>query len=138
MSATIWDPAFSVSFGGGVATFTESANGTIITKPTDPPIVNSIGEQWKLVATNGGQIAVNGVTDPITANVIRIEYANHLVYHLNASNNWYSKAVSSGHWVQTVAPVLPSTVTHLTVIAAIDALAAQLTKIRADVGLLTP
>jgi hypothetical protein len=136
VSASIWDPQFSISFGG--TTISESLNGTIITKPTDPPIINGVGEKWTLVATSGGQVAVNGVTDTKTSNVIRIEYANHLVYHMNTSNSWYSKAVASGLWVQTVAPVVPGNVTHLTVIAALDVLTAQIARIRSDVGQLTP
>jgi hypothetical protein len=138
MSATIWDPQFSVVFGGSVVTPIESANGTMITKPTDPAIINIAGDKWTMVATGGGQIAVNGVVDAITANVIRIEYANHLVYHQNTANTWYSKAFAAGHWVQTVAPVVPGAVTHLTVVAAIDALTAQIARIRADVATLTP
>lgn len=178
---SIWDQMFSLIFGDAtpvptptptpvptpvptptptpVPTFTESADGTIVTTRNAAPIVNSFGERWTLVATGGGQVAVNGITDTTTANAIKLVYWKHLTYHENTSSQWYSKFRASNPWLQSSAPAVPTptptptpvptpvptptptptpTVTHVTVQAQIDAITIALVKLRTDVGKLTP
>lgn len=138
-------------------TFTESADGTTITKTTDPAIVNSFGERWTLVASGNGQVAVNGITDTTTSDAVKLVYWKHLTYHENTSSQWYSKFRASAVWLQTTAPAVPTptptpvptpiptptptpvpVVTHVTAQAQIDAMMVALVKLRTDVGKLTP
>ncbi len=70
-------------------------------------ITDADDNTWTITAT--GQIAVNGVPDPTTANVEEIAYYNGQVWQKNASNNWYSKSSAASPWVQWThaAPPVP-------------------------------
>jgi hypothetical protein len=78
--------------GGCPAAGGESPNGTTITT-VGPAITDAAGAQWTLTA--GGQIAVNGTVDPITAHVVQLVYVDHVVWQENAAGNWYSWTGSS-------------------------------------------
>lgn len=98
--------------GGGSSGGSESADDTSAAFG-DPPIINSIGEEWTITA--GQQVAVNTgsgpVTDGTTANVILLYYTYnfnpHRIYHENASSEWYYKAVSADTWIGPVADPRP-------------------------------
>jgi hypothetical protein len=83
-----------------------SPNGTTITSAAAPPIIDASGNAWTLVqsASNGLQIAVNGVVDTITANVVLLEVLNGAMVQENASGNWYSETQPNDSWVQITAP----------------------------------
>lgn len=86
---------------GTTVPFTESAPGTIVTNNIST-IVNSINEQWSLVVTpsSGNRVAVNGVADTTTSQVIELYYDNsHQVWREEASGLWWAKAVASGAWL---------------------------------------
>lgn len=103
----------------------ESAEGTIVLKPTDPGIVDSKNEVFTLTTTK--QIAVNGKTDPVTANVNCLYYHNHLVYQRITSGAWWYKANAADTWHATSSPV-----THATTVSKLQALEKGLTNMSAD------
>lgn len=83
-----------------------SPNGTIITSPSSPPIIDTSGNRWTLVssATNGLQIAVNGTVDAVTANVVLLEQLSGKIEQENTSGNWYVEPGPQGPWTQIAAP----------------------------------
>lgn len=84
----------------------ESANQTII-KPA--VIVDASGNSWSLVATasNGNQVVKNSQIDTTTANVVRLVYANHLVYQQNKAGGWWFYQNSG--WVGAANPIVAPT-----------------------------
>jgi hypothetical protein len=100
--------AKSVTTPSGVV-LTESVNGTLL--PPATKIVDALGTTWTLVS---GQIAKNGVIDPVTSGVILMAYYNHTVYQENQYTNslgqiahdWY--AWIGGTWTPSSDP-RPST-----------------------------
>jgi endoglucanase len=74
---------------------TPSANDTAVTG-TASVIIDASGNQWTI--TSGGQVAVNGVADPTTANVIELAYVNGAIWQENASDLWWSKTQPDQPW----------------------------------------
>lgn len=72
---------------------TPSADDTTI--PPSAQIVGSDLSIWTLV---NSQVAVNGVVDQTTSNVIKLAYVSGLVWQENSSDLWYSKKVPSDTW----------------------------------------
>jgi hypothetical protein len=112
-------PGASWAPTGGTATSPlppASANGTIITSATATPIIDSAGNAWSLVpsASEGLQIAVNGILDPITANVVLLETLGGKIEQENASGNWYAEPGAGGSWTQISPPAIDvtNTATH--------------------------
>jgi hypothetical protein len=98
----------------------ESPSGTQVTAAGQPGITNSVGEVWTLVtgpAGSGLQIAVNGTVDPLTQNVVRLLYTNHLVWQQIADGRWWSKSQASDLWIPTAgtttAPTVVPDVTYI-------------------------
>ncbi|MDR3539253.1 MAG: hypothetical protein P4L71_22380 [Acetobacteraceae bacterium] len=88
----------------------QSANNTFI--GPDQSITDAQGNVWTITA--GGQVAVNGVVDPTTANVTHLAYANGLVWQENTQDLWWSKTSPAAPWsppygTPTI-PVPPETV----------------------------
>lgn len=83
--------AGSASLGGhGVSpdnTVVTTAGQTILTKR---------GDAWSI--TLDRRIAVNGLVDGSTRNVIKIAYEGGLVWQLNTAGDWYSKAWVGDPW----------------------------------------
>jgi hypothetical protein len=73
-----------------------SPNGDNFTA-VGPSITDSDDNTWTIKAA--GQVAVNGVPDPTTANVDELAYYNGLIWQKNAGNHWYSKTSAAAHWV---------------------------------------
>lgn len=59
-------------------------------------ITDSAGNVWTI--TDSGQVAVNGVPDPTTANVTHLAFANGLVWQENTQDLWWSKASPTAAW----------------------------------------
>jgi hypothetical protein len=90
-----------------------SQSGTVVTTTTGG-IVDSQGNIWTLVpsASSGQQIAVNGVVDTTTANVVTLAYiaptagAALNIYQVNNAGNCYMKTSATAAWVQTTFPAV--------------------------------
>lgn len=76
----------------------ESANNSVVTT-VGPAIVDASGESFTI--TSGHQVAVDGVTDTTTSNVVAIAYVNHTVWYENASLLWFSKTQAANAWTPT-------------------------------------
>ena len=76
-----------------------SANDTVINAGSPAAITDASGNTWTITA--GGQVAVNGTTDPTTANVTELAYVNGTVWQKNASNLWWSKTAPETSWLPT-------------------------------------
>ena len=63
-----------------------SSNDTIV--DTGAYIFDASGYPWTI---RNGQVLINGVVDPTTANVMQLAYANGVVWQENSSNMWWSK-----------------------------------------------
>ncbi len=75
-----------------------SANGTVIGAASGGPAVSITdvnGNTWRIA---NGQVVVNGVVDPSTANVIELAYENGQVWQENTQGLWWSKASPSDTW----------------------------------------
>lgn len=65
--------------------------------PAPPPSFDDpSGNIWSI--TPGGQVAVNGVVDPTTANVIELATVNGKIWQENADNLWWSKSAPADDW----------------------------------------
>src|SRR6185437_10798752 len=72
----------------------QSPDNTVISLP-DQSIVDEYGNIWSIV---GGQVAVNGVIDPTTANVIEMAFENGTIWQKNTDNLWWSKTSPGDQW----------------------------------------
>lgn len=81
---------------------TTSPSGTTITSTSAAPIIDKSGNSWSLVqsASRGLQIAVNGVVDAPSANVVLLETLNGAMVQENAAGNWYSETTNNDSWSQ--------------------------------------
>jgi sugar lactone lactonase YvrE len=59
-------------------------------------ITDAQGNVWTITAN--GQVAVNRVPDPTTANVTHLAYANGLVWQENTADLWWSKTSPGASW----------------------------------------
>ena len=73
---------------------TPSANNTLVTL-NGGAIIDASDNLWTL---SNGQIQVNGVVDPTTANVIKLAYVNGQVWQENADNLWWAKSSPCDAW----------------------------------------
>jgi hypothetical protein len=72
----------------------QSPNNTVVSLP-DQGITDALGNTWSIIDR---QVAVNGVIDPTTANVIQMAYENGWVWQKNADNLWWSKSSPNTQW----------------------------------------
>ncbi len=90
-----WDPPYGTAVDpipGQVA----SASGSIVTGgEATGQITDASGNAWSI---SGGQVTLNGVADPTTANVIELAYVDGMVWQENASQLWWSKTLPSDPW----------------------------------------
>lgn len=93
----------------------ESPDKTIV--PPSSQIVDHVGRVWTI---KGGQVAVDGVVDPITGAVEQMDYVGGRIYQRNTPGDWYVTAAvvppvwslwSSGDPVNppVIPPVTPPT-----------------------------
>nr|WP_294520765.1 hypothetical protein [uncultured Rhodopila sp.] len=71
-----------------------SPDNTVIGTPNES-IVDTGGNTWTIV---GGRVAVNGVVDPSTANVIEMAYESGVIWQKNADDLWWSKSSPAAAW----------------------------------------
>jgi endoglucanase len=90
-----WGPAFGTSTSPLTPPLAASPNNTVVTT-AGPAIEDASGNAWSITA--GGQVAVNGVADPTTANVTELAYENGLVWQENTAGLWWSKSIPSDAW----------------------------------------
>ena len=77
-------------------TVTVSPNNTMVLAGSKAGITDVSGSVWTI--SNGGQVAVNGVADTITANVVELAYVNNKVWQENTSNLWWGKTSTTAAW----------------------------------------
>jgi Ca-dependent carbohydrate-binding module xylan-binding len=108
-SVQVWQASSADDILNGTTPPTPSPNGTRITSASAAPIIDQSGNSWSLVqsATRGLQIAVNGVVDAITSNVVLLETLNGAIVQENTSNNWYSETTPNDSWAQIANPNPP-------------------------------
>jgi len=88
-----------------------SPNDTAVIGTTSA-ISDASGNVWTITA--GGQVAVNGIADPTTANVTELAYVNGTIWQENASKLWWGKTTASASWspaAGTATSPLPATTT---------------------------
>ncbi|HYZ20876.1 MAG TPA: hypothetical protein VE690_01850, partial [Rhodopila sp.] len=73
-----------------------SADDTVVLAGSTAAITDAGGNQWTI--TNGGQVAVNGVTDTTTGRVIELAYVNGTVWQENADKLWWGKTSPTAAW----------------------------------------
>ena len=73
---------------------TASPNGTVVLAGSSNAIIDTSGNKWTITAS--GQIAVNGVTDAMTASVKEIAYVNNTVWQENRANLWWENQPECG------------------------------------------
>jgi hypothetical protein len=90
----------------GGTTTKASPSGTTIKSASAAPIIDQNGNAWSLVqsASNGLQIAVNGIVDAPTANVVLLETLNGAMDQENSAGNWYSETTPNDSWVPIANP----------------------------------
>ncbi|MGE4048786.1 MAG: glycosyl hydrolase, partial [Acetobacteraceae bacterium] len=76
--------------------FVPSPDHTVVTVGSDEAIVDADGNRWTITAA--GQVAVNGVVDQTTAQVVTLAYEGGLIYQENADHLWWGKAQPSDRW----------------------------------------
>jgi hypothetical protein len=88
--------------------FTPSANDTLVKAGSTAAITDAHGNVWTI--TGGAQLAINGIVDPITADVTRLTYVNGAIWQENSSNFWYTEAQPNDTWTAgTYSSPLPVT-----------------------------
>jgi hypothetical protein len=115
-------PKAGAPTGGGTttspppSTLPASPDGTKITSAAGKAIIDASGNSWTLVqsAANGLQVAVNGVVDTSTANVVLLETLGGKILQENSANTWYSEPGPQGPWAQITAPAGGTTGTGTT------------------------
>ena len=82
-------------------TSTPSPNCSTVTT-TGPTLTDSKGQRWSITAS--AQVAINGVTDTTTSNVVQLVYTGAM-YQKNTAGNWYVDTnLVAGQWVGALAP----------------------------------
>ena len=95
-----WQPPYGTAVDP-VPNQVASANDTIVTvvaNAATPSITDASGNMWSIA---GGQVTLNGVVDPTTANVIELAYVNGQIWQENADDLWWSKTNPSDPWGPT-------------------------------------
>ncbi len=90
--------------------FTPSANNTVVLPTSTTPIVDTSGNKWSI--NSSAQVAVNGVADTTTANVIELAYVNGAIWQENASKLWWGETTPNASWglgAGTATSPLPAT-----------------------------
>lgn len=105
LAAGTYTTAISDGSNAGSATFTVTAitggaslNGSSITTTTSS-LNDSAGNRWSIAA--GGQVALDGVVDTTTSNVIEMAWVSGDIWYENSSNLWRFKTTATGTWQPT-------------------------------------
>jgi hypothetical protein len=81
------------------STATPSANDTTVALGSNAAITDASGNQWTIAST--GQVAVNGVGDTTTANVVQLAYVNGTIWQENSSGLWWGETSPTASWSGT-------------------------------------
>jgi sugar lactone lactonase YvrE len=74
---------------------------TAISGPTGS-IMDTASNKWTI--TTGGQVAVNGVADTTTKNVIELVYINGTIWQENNAAAWWTETQPNASWVPAAPP----------------------------------
>ncbi len=73
-----------------------SWNNTTVFVDLGAGITDASANVWTITA--GGQVAVNGIADPLTGNVLALAYVNGVVWQRNSHDLWWSKTSPGAAW----------------------------------------
>lgn len=114
---------------------TESASGTFVRKPSDPPIFDQYDNAWALSLDN--HVTVDGWHDPGLQNVSELVYLNRRFWAWTSDTRlWHSKAQFGATWSagQVEAPFGPTPDPRIDqILTAIAAQAKQIATVRLDI-----
>lgn len=99
-----------------------SPDNTVVLVGSSSAIIDANGNKWTITAS--GQIAVNGVTDTMTASVKEIAYVGKTIWQENKANLWWGKTTPGAPWspgAGTATSPLPAPLSKLTVNVSEDA-----------------
>ena len=82
----------------------ESADNTLISLPTDPPITDAVGHVYSLAS--GSLIIVDGQPDRSAPNVALLAYIGRQVWYQNHNSQWYSRHRHTDPWGSSVSSPL--------------------------------
>jgi hypothetical protein len=93
-----WEPASGIPANPlqGVTNASPSANDTTVLAGSGGAIVDGSGNTWTITGTD--QVAVNGTTDPITANVTELAFVNNVVWQETSAGLWWSETSPGAGW----------------------------------------
>jgi hypothetical protein len=100
----------------------QSANNTVVLAGSPDAITDANGNKWTI--TSSGQIAVNGVTDTMTASVKELAFVNNVIWQENSANLWWGKSTPSAPWspgAGTATSPLPASMSKITIDVSEDA-----------------
>jgi hypothetical protein len=103
-----WTPTFGTTVSP-LSDFS-TANNTVLSQFNSTGVITDANnDHWTI---RNGQVAVNGVVDPTTANVDALAYVNGQVWQENASGLWWGKSNAAAAWEPatgtSVSPVMAS------------------------------
>jgi hypothetical protein len=75
-----------------------SPSGSVVTN-TSGAISDAQGNVWTI--TSNGKVAVNGIPDTTTTNVVELAYVNGVVWYENVNGLWWYKTTPSDTWSPT-------------------------------------
>lgn len=75
--------------------FAASPNNTVVLAGSTASIIDAGGNAYTI---KSGQVAVGGIADATTLNVIEIAYVNGLVWQENSAKLWWSRATPTSSW----------------------------------------
>lgn len=104
-SSAPWDWLFAQRKGG--TAMPASADRTTVIAPSASTIIDASGNAWGITASS--QVAVNGVADTATSNVVELAWVNGLLWQCNTASKWYFKASPTSPWSSgtSVNPLAP-------------------------------
>jgi hypothetical protein len=91
-----WDPPYGTS--AVPVTIFPSLDDSVLGAPTPASlsaITDQSANQWTIA---NGQVVVNGVADPTTANVIQLAYVGGQIWQENSQGLWWYKTTPADAW----------------------------------------
>lgn len=98
-----WSPPYGTSVNPTPISslYVSLDNGVVLVDPAAAPsgdapqITDASGNMWSIA---GGQVTLNGIVDPTTANVTELAYVGGKIWQENADSLWWSKSKPSDLW----------------------------------------
>jgi len=90
-----WDPPAGTATSPLPPKPTPSPDKTVVLAGSTAAITDSAGNKWTIT---GGKVAVNGVADNTTGNVVQIAWVSGKVWQENAGHLWWSKTSPTAAW----------------------------------------